>query len=56
MAATALWTIHCDGCGRWDERLPHDTRAECERAARKIGWKVGKRGEDNLCPGCRPTR
>ena len=60
MTASAIWTVHCDAQG--DQRRPdcrwwasqEETEAEANAAARRMGWIVGKRGEPNLCPACKP--
>jgi hypothetical protein len=54
VSATAIWTVHCHGCGYWSESVMSDTRRGANRAARKQGWIVGRVGEENLCPKCRP--
>ncbi|WP_370290259.1 hypothetical protein [Nocardioides sp.] len=61
MSASAVWTVHCDGsearsdhCHWWVSQA--DTQREANAMARRCGWKVGARGEPNLCPECRDTK
>lgn len=55
MTATAIWTVHCALCFRWDEHLCGDTKAECERLNKRAGWliRTGPQGGNNYCPNCR---
>lgn len=65
MGAVAMWHVNCDAgpyasadhpvraedCHGMTEDT--DTRGEAQRVARKAGWLVGAKGQDNLCPPCR---
>jgi len=49
VSATAIWTVHCSRCARWD--LQCETKGEAQRIARKDGWLVTR--DENVCPTCR---
>ena len=55
MSASAIWTVHCDGCMHWSDASVRPVRRDSERIARANGWLVQTKpqGGQNFCPKCR---